>query len=74
MAKLPKKPKLKALPKRPKASASISTWEGYEKRVDAVRKENKKKQSDWKKACAQVEKDRKKRETIVNKTKSLGRI
>jgi hypothetical protein len=32
--------KLKKLPKRPKASASLASWESYERKVDAVIKHN----------------------------------
>lgn len=32
--------KMKKMPKRPKASASLAAWESFEKRVDAVSKYN----------------------------------
>ena len=72
--KAPKKPKAKALPKRPKASASLSVWENYKKRVDEVRKANKKAVDDWKRSCERIKSEGKKKEKIQKSTQGLGRI
>ena len=72
--KAPKKPKLKSLPKRPKASAPLKTWESYEDRVDAVRKENAKSLKDWEAKKKAIVTHTKKKEAIQKKTQGLGRI
>jgi len=72
--RLPKKPKLKSLPKRPKASASISTWKNYDKNCKEVQNENRKRKSDWEKRVKQIKSDVKMREKIQDKTKGMGRI
>ena len=72
--KSPKKPKLKSLPKRPKASAVLKTWERYEDKVEAIRKENAKKIKDWETLKKTIVAHTKKREAIQKKTQGLGRI
>ena len=72
--KIPKKPKLKSLPKRPKASAPLKTWQGYEEKCEAVRKENAQKIKEWEKAKKEVVTNAKKKEQIQKKTQGLGRI
>lgn len=72
--KAPKKPKAKALPKRPKASASLTVWENYKKKCDEVRKNNKKAIEDWKKSVARLKSEAKKKEGIQKATQGLGRI
>ena len=74
MAKLPKKPTPKALPKRPKASSSYETWERYEDKCIAVRKANKKMLDEWKKNVARIQANEKKKKAIMEKTRGLGRI
>jgi hypothetical protein len=72
--KAPKKPKLKSLPKRPKSSASLSTWENFKKKCDEVRKANAKALADWKKAVSNIKAESKKKESIQKATQGLGRI
>lgn len=72
--KAPKKPKLKSLPKRPKATAPLKTWEGYEDKVDAVRKENAKMLKEWDAKKKAIVSSTKKKESIQKKTQGLGRI
>jgi hypothetical protein len=52
--------KLKKLPKRPKASASLQTWENYEKKVKDVQAEN-----------AKMMQGVAKKKSIQNKTKGV---
>ena len=63
----PKQPKLKAMPKKPKKSASIKVWENYDKRAAAVKKENKSKNSEYKKKLSAYNAEQKKKEAIANK-------
>lgn len=72
--RMPKKPKLTSLPKRPKANASVSVWENYEKRCKDVQKLNRDKLANWKKACEQIKSGTKKKEQIQKRTTGLGRI
>ena len=72
--KAPKKPKLKSLPKRPKASAPLKTWESYEDKVDAIRKENAKNLKEWETKKKTIVTHTKKKEVIQKKTQGLGRI
>lgn len=55
--------KMKKLPKKPKASASLQTWENYHKRVKAVQAANRK-----------LVADKKKKEKLISKAQGLGRI
>lgn len=43
-----KKPKPLRLPKKPKQSGSVAAKENFLKRVSEIRKQNKKRLSDWK--------------------------
>ncbi len=72
--KAPKKPKLKSLPKRPKSSASLTTWENFQKKVDEVRKLNAKSLSEWEKSKKDIISASKKKESIQKRTSGLGRI
>ena len=74
MAKYPRKPTPKKLPKRPKASASIEVWKRFESRCNDIRKENRKALSDWEAAKKKVDSDLKKKAAIQKKTQGLGRI
>ena len=74
MAKLPKKQVLKSLPKRPKSSASYEVWERYEDKCIAIRKTNKRMLEEWKKKVAKIQANEKKKKSIIEKTKGLGRI
>lgn len=38
--KAPKKPKLLSVPKQPKANASKTTWDNYDKKVKQIQSEN----------------------------------
>lgn len=55
--------KLKKLPKRPKASASLQVWENYEKKVKEVQAEN-----------AKTTQGIAKKKTIQNKTKGAKAV
>lgn len=59
-----RKPKKLKLPKRPKANASNTTLENYLKKVADVKKQNKKRESDYKSAV-------KKRDTLKKRIASL---
>lgn len=72
--KKPRKPSLKKLPKRPKASASLETWKKYEDRVNAVKKENQKAMSDFKKEEKRFEAAKKQRADIQRKTQGARPI
>lgn len=72
--RMPKKPKLQSLPKRPKASASVSTWENFEKRCKEVQKSNAKKLADWKKQKQQIVSSAKRKEQIQKRTQGCGRL
>lgn len=72
--RMPKKPKLISLPKRPKASASVAVWENFDKKCHERQKENAKKLSDWKKRCQEITSGNKKKEAIQKRTQGIGRI
>ena len=67
MAKYPKKPKAHKLPKRPKASAGITTWERYDERVASLIRENLLRHKAWEKECKQIDADAKKKELLIKK-------
>lgn len=52
--------KKKSFPKAPKASASLETWQKYDKKVAEVKKHN-----------AQLESDKRKKKTLVEKIKKV---
>lgn len=54
---------MKKLPKRPKASASLQTWENYEKKVKDVQAEN-----------AKMTAAANKKKSIQNKTKGVKAV
>lgn len=51
-----KKPKPKKLPRKPKNSASLETWERYDQRCAEIKKENEERLRDWKKRKEKKEK------------------
>jgi hypothetical protein len=53
------KRKLPKHPKKPKASASLGTWERYDMRV-----------KDWHKRCNEILAEKKKKETLIKKYSS----
>lgn len=67
MAKKIKKPRYKALPKAPKASASVETWRRYEQKVNAVVSENLKKKAEYDKKVAAQKNVAKIKDDIKNK-------
>jgi len=73
MAK-PRKPKLKSLPKRPKANASLASWEKYAKNAAEVQKNNRKSISDFEKALKSFEAARAAKKKLIDKTKGLGKV
>lgn len=52
--------KKKSFPKSPKASASLEVWQKYDKKVAEVKKHN-----------AQLESDKRKKKTLVDKIKKV---
>ena len=72
--KKPKKPTLKKLPKQPKQTAPLKTWENYYARCEAVRKENQERLKQYNKAVKKIEADEKKKRQLIDKAKSLGKI
>lgn len=65
----PKKPKALKMPKRPKQSASVTVWENYERRRKETVAKNKKRLSDYKKAINKIESDKKKKASIISRTR-----
>lgn len=55
-----KKPTLLKMPKKPGAGASLSVMEKYVKRVEQVKKENSKRESDYKAKISKLESLKKK--------------
>ena len=68
-AKKPKKPKKLKMPKRPKAGASLDVWKNFEKNKKAKIAENKKRESDWKKAVKSWESEKAQKKAIQQRTK-----
>jgi len=54
MAKLPKKPK------KPRASASLTTWQNFEGRYKA-----------WQKKCSDIKNAKKRKESLIKKYSSI---
>ena len=69
-----KRPSLKRYPKRPKASASIDSWTRYDHRCRDAEKENGSRMSDYNKKVSTLNSNRKRRESIIKKTKGLSGI
>ncbi len=67
-----KKPKLKSYPKKPKASASIASFENYLDKCKAIDKENKDKLDSYDKALKQKTADQKKKADLVKRVSSIG--
>lgn len=67
MSKKPSKPKMLKLPKKPKQSSSLATWEKYDARVKEIEKENKKRDADYKKALKDYEAEKKKKADLISK-------
>ena len=53
--------KPKKLPKKPKASASLAVWERYEDKIQEVKKYN-----------AKLEADKKRKKSLIEKTKKMA--
>lgn len=69
--KTPKKPKFKALPKAPKATASDQSWENYRRKLDEVKKANDVLASKYKKEKKAYDDQVKKRQAIKNKAAKM---
>lgn len=65
--KLPKKPKAAKMPKKPKRSASVTTWENYDKRCKEVEKRNREKLTDWHKKVAHIKSAKSRKEALIKK-------
>jgi hypothetical protein len=63
--KMPKQPKALKLPKKPKASASLTVWENYRKRRHDALVKGKHRQDEWKKKCDKIKSDEKKRLQLI---------
>ena len=76
---MPAKPKYKPMPKAPSMSASVATWQAYDKRVKAVIKENLAKKAEYDrkvnaiKSVEKVKKDIKARVAKARKKVPFGR-
>jgi len=68
--KLPKKPTKKKYPKKPKASAPVSSWEKYDHAKKAVDKHNAEKLREHTKKVAAIKAAHKKKEALIKKHKS----
>lgn len=69
--KTPKKPKFKALPKAPKATASDQSWENYTRKLDEVKKANDVLLAKYKKEKAAYDAAVKKRQAIKDKAAKM---
>ena len=69
--KAPKKPKLLALPKAPKANASTQAWENYKKRLKEVETENNKRIAEYRKKEKAYEAEKNSREKVKDKARKL---
>ena len=65
--KKPHKPKLLKYPKRPKASASLETWERYYAKIKEIDKENKRRVSEYHRKLKEIEAAKKKKEELKRK-------
>ena len=65
---------MKSLPKKPKATAPLTSWDKWNDRADVVRKENRKKLSEHEKTISKLKSDQKKKETLIKKSQGLGKI
>lgn len=74
MAKYPRKPSMRKLPKRPKQSASLESWKKFEDRVKEIQKVNRKNMADWEASKKRIDADLKKKAQLQKKTQGLGRI
>lgn len=63
----PRRPKYKALPKAPKMTASMESWNRYEQKRSEVTKENLKKKAAYDKAVKAYESEMKRRLAIKAK-------
>lgn len=63
----PRKPKLKKMPNKPKAKASLDVHKKYDERAAKVKKENDKKLSEYNKDLKAWESEQKTKEKIRNK-------
>ena len=63
----PKRPKYKAMPKAPKMTASMETWNRYEAKRKEITKENLKKKGEYEKTLKAYESEMKRRLAIKSK-------
>lgn len=69
-----RKPKTKGLPKKPKVSASVESWEKWHSRVREIQKENRQKQAAYNSAVKKAKADKSKKDSLIKKSSSLGRL
>jgi len=67
--KKPLKPKMLAMPKAPKKTASKETWDRYYQRVKAVKAENKKRMAEYNKKMREYEAEMKRRQKILEEAR-----
>jgi hypothetical protein len=65
--KKPTMPKLKAAPKRPAVSASLSVWENYDRKVAETKAHNTKLAAGYRRDLAEWKKGKDKKESLVKK-------
>jgi hypothetical protein len=69
-----KRPHMKRYPKKPKQGATLASWENYRSKCTAVEKDNTARMSEYNKAVAKKESDKKKKEKIIKSTTGLSGI
>ena len=69
--KTPKKPKFRALPKAPKATASAQSWENYRRKLDEVKKVNDRLLAEYKKKKAAYDAEIKKHQALKDRAAKM---
>jgi hypothetical protein len=65
--KKPRKPKALKMPKKPKQSAPLYSWERYEDKCKEVHKKNADKMKEYTAAIHKIESDKKRKAAIIKK-------
>jgi len=69
-----KRPKMKRYPKKPKQGATLASWEKYRTKCTEVEKDNSTRMTEYNRAVAKKESDKKKKEKIIKSTTGLSGI
>lgn len=72
--KMPKRPKLKKYPKKPRQSASPQTWMNYEERKKQVDNDNREKISEYNKKCTSIKSAENAKKRIIQSVAGIGRV